>query len=207
MAEPVEGASPAIALKCLGGRSAPPGIADDLKRLAELPRSARDRLWQVLAPTLREPLPGNLDALLDDFCRRHGSSRPRLAPVLAACRFIVRAASLIDLSADDLASDVAALTDADGEAVAVLSGGYDAAKELLRREVKHETLADHGNLLESVDWRMDVVASSNRGGRLALPVAVLTFRYREGEKKRRLTLQLEPQSVQELKAICERILT
>lgn len=196
-----------VSLRCLSGRPAPAGMAADLRRLKDLPKLARDRLWQALAPALREPLPKDIDASLDDFCRRYGATRAGLAPVLAACRFLVRTASLIDLSSDDLAADVEALAGGDMDIVTVLSGGYDAAKELLRREVKHETLADHGNLLESVDWRMDVVASSNRGGRLALPVAVLTFRYREGEKRRRLTLQLEPESVRDLKAICERILT
>lgn len=195
------------ALRCLSGRSCPPGMAADLGRLSDLPKSARERIWQALAPALRDPLPKDIEVALDDFCRRHGTTRVAVSPVIAASRFLVRAASLIDLSVEDLEADLAALTDGDAEIVRILTGGYDTAKELLRRQVKHETLADHGNLLERVDWRMDVVASSNRGGRLATPIALLTFRYREGEKKKRLTLQLEPDSVRDLKAICEQILT
>ncbi|MFO0610937.1 MAG: COMM domain-containing protein [Polyangiaceae bacterium] len=206
MSAPAEpGAEPG--LKCLSGRSCPPGMAADLGRMSSLPKSARERFWQALAPALRDPLPKEIESSLDDFCRRHGTTRVAVAPVLAASRFLVRAASLIDLPVEDLAADIAALTGGDGEIVSVLTGGYDAVKELVRREVKHETLADHGNLLERVDWRMDVVASSNRGGRLAMPIALLTFRYREGDERKRVTLQLEPSTVLELKAICEQILT
>lgn len=194
-------------LRCLSGRPCPPGMAADLTRFRDLPKSARERIWQALAPALRDPLPKDIEGALDEFCRRHGTTRVAVSPVIAASRFIVRAASLIDLSVEDLTADLAALTDDDAEIVGILTGGYDTAKELLRREVKHETLADHGNLLERVDWRMDVVASSNRGGRLATPIALLTFRYREGEKKRRLTLQLEPEAVRDLRSICEQILT
>ncbi len=66
------------------------------------------------------------------------------------------------------------------------------------------TLADHGKVLTGLSWRVDNVTSSDRGADLASPVVFLTLRYQEGKDSDSVTLQLTPESLQELKAFMER---
>jgi len=58
--------------------------------------------------------------------------------------------------------------------------GYEAAKAFVRREIHQAALADHGKVVERVDWRVDQVVTSNRGEKLGVPVAVLTLSFRRG---------------------------
>jgi hypothetical protein len=83
--------------------------------------------------------------------------------------------------------------------------GYEAAKVLVRHEIARAALADHGKVVERVDWRVDQVVTSNRGEKLGVPVAVVTLSYREGERRDRITLQLPPQALRELAAMCQRL--
>jgi len=193
------------ALASLGGRRPPAGLARDLLRIAALPAIARERLWSVLPAILEDPVPAAAERAIDEFAKSTGASRIDLAPALASARFLVRAASLVNATREELASDVAALTDANGEIAAVLVSGYDTAKEIVRSTARLASLASHGKVFEGVDWRVDVVTSSSQGGALNLPIAVLTIRYREGEKHDRITLQLTAESVAELRKVCEQI--
>ena len=192
-------------LASLQGKKAPAGLSRDLSRISVLPAAARQRFWQILPSILEEPIPQSAERTIDDFAKSTGTAKPDLAPALASARFLVRAASLVDATREQLASDVAALTDGNGEIVALLLAGFDTAKEIVRAKVKLASLASHGKVLEGVDWRIDVVTSSSQGGALNLPVALLTFRYREGDKHDRITLQLTAESVAELRKVCEQI--
>jgi hypothetical protein len=60
--------------------------------------------------------------------------------------------------------------------------------------------------VEGVSWRVEHVTASNRGQSLNLPVVTLTVAYREGERQDRITLQLLPDALQELQAMCQRLL-
>ncbi len=73
----------------------------------------------------------------------------------------------------------------------------------VRRQLLRGALIDHGNVLEGVDWRVDQVATSSRGGLLREPVGVITLRYRTGGKEERLTVQLVPEALHELQQACE----
>ncbi len=85
----------------------------------------------------------------------------------------------------------------------MLLAGYDAARAQVRRELVRGTLLDHGNVLDGVDWRLDHVSTSSRGGVLGEPVGVLTLRYRAGDREERLTVQLVPEALRELSKACE----
>jgi len=193
-------------LHCLGGQPAPREIAGDLALLLELPPSARARLWEVLGPCLVEPLPDTMEARLDAFCRAHQAPEESVARVVKACRFLVRQASSLGLARDLFASDLASLHPSP-EVADVLLAGYEAARAQVRRELLRGALLDHGNVLEGVDWRVDQVATSSRGGVLHEPVGVLTLRYRAGGKEERLTLQLVPEALRELRQACESVVT
>lgn len=191
-------------LHCLGGQPAPAEIERDLALLLDLPQSARVRLWEVLGPCLVESLPATVEARLDAFCGAHEVAAGALARALKACRFLVWQASSRDLGRDVFAADLASLHPAK-EIQDVLLAGYDAARAQVQRELLRGALLDHGNVLEGVDWRVDHVATSSRGGVLRAPVGVITLRYRAGGKEERLTVQLVPDALRELHQACESV--
>jgi len=191
-------------LHSLGGQPVPDEIERDLALLLELPPSARARFWEVLGPCLADPLPDTLEARLDAFCRAHQAPPADLARALKACRFLVWQASSRGLARDVFAADLASLHPSE-ELADVLLAGYDAARAQVQRELWRGALLDHGNVLEGVDWRVDHVATSSRGGLLREPVGVLTLRYRAGGKAERLTVQLVPEALRELYQACESV--
>jgi len=68
------------------------------------------------------------------------------------------------------------------------------------------SLAAHGKVLSGIEWRIDAIAASNRGRGIQLPVAMLTFDYRDRNQPGSVTLQLLPSMVKELRDVCERLL-
>ena len=193
-------------LHTLGGQPAPADIARDLALVLDLPPSARARLWEVLGPCLVEPLPDTMEGRLDAFCRAHQAHPEMLASALKACRFLLWQAGSRGVPKDRFAEDLASLAGGDDAAQPIgeiLLAGYDAAVSQVRSELLRGALLDHGNVLEGVDWRVDQVATSSRGGVLRAPVGVLTLRYRAGGKEERLTVQLVPEALRELHRACE----
>jgi hypothetical protein len=79
-------------------------------------------------------------------------------------------------------------------------------KTQVRAELLRGTIADHGKLVEGIDWRIDSISASDRGESFGYAIGVLTFRYREGEERSRITVQLLPDALAELRAICDRML-
>ena len=193
---------PGTPLHALGGQPAPAEVERELALVLELPPSARARLWEALGPCLVEPLPDTVEARLDAFCRAHEAPSELLARALKACRFLVWQASSRGLPREAFAADLASLSPAP-ELAALLLAGYDAAKAQVRRELLRGALLDHGNVLDGVDWRVDHVATSSRGGLLHEPVGVITLRYRAGGREERLTVQLVPEALRELHHACE----
>jgi hypothetical protein len=191
-------------LHALGGQAAPPEVARDLALVLELSPSARAHLWEALGPTLVGTLPDTMEARLDAFCLAHGARAEVLAPALKACRFLVWQATSRGLGRDLFAADLAGLHPSQ-ELADILLAGYDAARAQVRRELLRGALLDHGNVLDGVDWRVDHVTTSSRGGVLREPVGVITLRYRAGEKEERLTLQLVPETLHELHQACEQL--
>jgi hypothetical protein len=177
----------------------------DIGRLAALPPGARERLWEALGPSLSEPLPAPVEAVLDGFCQRHEVAGNELARVLKACRFLVREASRVDLPRAGFAADLAALG-AGAEVQRVLLAGYERGKAVVRGELLHAALAAHGKVLVGVDWRVDTVAASAGGAKLQAPVVMLTLRYEDGGRQERITLQAVPEALQELRRVCDQLL-
>jgi hypothetical protein len=171
-----------------------------------LPPAAKRQLWQALGPSLTEPVPPEVERLLDAFCARHGVSDVDLATALKACRFLLREASRADLDAAAFAADVDALSGGSEEIRTILLAGYEAAKSVLRREILRNSILDHGRLLAGVDWRLDRVLASEHGSNIGASVAVLTLRYREGDRQERLTLHVLPETLRELRDACDKLL-
>jgi hypothetical protein len=191
-------------LQALGGRPAPAEIERDIELFLALPTPAKTHFWQLLGPSLVDPLPDTLEADLDAFCQAHGVRGAELARAVRACRFLVWQASCRDLPRERFAEDLASLSPSP-ELGSVLLAGYEAGKAQVRNELLRGALLDHGNVLDAVDWRVDRVTTSSRGGALEATVGVLTLRYRAGGKDERLTVQLVPEALRELHQACERL--
>lgn len=207
MKEAAPGTAAPLKLHALGGAAAPPGMAVDLQKILLLSASARQHFWEALGPSLREPLPPEIEAQLDHFCRAHASDDALLAPAIKACRFLVRRAAALDLSRALFAEDLAQLAGSAPELAALLLAGYESGKAFVRREIVRGALLDHGKLLEGLDWRVERLTASNRGDKLDARVVSLTLRYREGERNERITLQMLPESIAELRAMCDALLS
>jgi len=195
-----------IPLSCLRGGAAPPDLGDDLRRMLRLPSEAAHALWQVLAPSLADKLTKEQEQLLDLFCAAYRIDDDDLARVLKACRFLVREGARIDLPAQALGEDIDRVCPDAPLVKELLLAGYETAKAQLRHDVLRAALADHGNLLIGAKWRLDAVQATEQATGLRSPVALLTLVYRDGPETKRLTLQVLPDMMGELKGICEQVL-
>lgn len=204
-------AGPAIALHCLGGERAPESIAADLRVLARLPERARARFWDALGEVLSDPVPASAEASLDAFARAFQVPGDDLARALKASRFLVREACARGLDSGRFEDDIVRLAGGplSPEAVVLaplLLSGYEGAKASLRRAMLAHTIADHSDVLESIEWRIDAVLSSSRGDALGGRIATLTLGYRRGDRTERVTLHMSPQKIEELRRACEQML-
>jgi len=205
--ETVPGISAPMKLHCLGGISAPAEIVGDLRKLLDLPPAAFQTLWEVLGLCLGAQIPPAAEARLTEFCQTHGADEGALVAAIKACRFLLRSAISLDLSRAVFAEDLASLSGDGPQISELLLLGYERAKSLIRAEILHGALADHGKLCEGIDWRVDYLTSSNRGEKLRIPVAMLTVRYREGNRSDRITVQFLPDAIKDLRKICDQILS
>lgn len=195
-----------VRLYCLGGGEAPAELGADLRVLAQLPPEALQRLWQVLAASLGETIPRETEELVEVFCAAYKVEEEALGRAVKACRFVVREAARRDVPAGALAQDLERLCPGDTLVRDLVLAGYEPAKQHLRREILKAALADHGKLLVGLNWRLDSVQASERGVKLQMPVALLTLHYREGTEAGRVTVQVLPDMVSELKTACEKLL-
>jgi len=194
-------------LRSLGGGAPPAEILRDAEHALELPPRLRQRFWDILGPCLAEPLPAELEADLDRLCAEHALAPDALARALKACRFLVRAAAANDLDARAFAEDLALLTGGSSPLADLLVPGYEAARAVVRGELARAAIHDHGKVIESIDWRIDVVTASSQAAKLRAPIAMITLRYREGAEREQLTLQATPDVLESLRDLCDRMLS
>jgi hypothetical protein len=192
-----------IQLHSLGGEPAPPDLGGDLRRLLRVPPEGLGKLWQVLGPCLGDKLSGETEKLLDVFCGAYGVKDEDLGRAVKACRFLILAAAKLDVPRDRFAEDLARLCPDAPVIAEVLLAGYEAAKKQLRQAAAMAAILGHGKLLVDVEWRIDVIETSERGGRIRQPVTMMTLHYREGAEVGRITIQALPDLLGKLKAMCE----
>jgi hypothetical protein len=194
-----------VRLHCLGGEPGPADLARHLGRLLDLPEGARREIWKALDPSLGDTIDEGADRALDAFCARHALTVDELGSVIKASRFLLRAAARANLTKAQLAEDVDALTGSSPVAREILLSGFDAAKARLRQAILRGTLEDHSKLVVDIGWQLEHIVASDRGERMDIALAALTFRYREGAEEKRVTLHLLPDAVQTLTAACQRL--
>ena len=192
-----------IRLRCCNGEPAPPDLIEGWQRFVDLPEHARKTIWMLLGPALMNPGSPLNRELQDMYCNDNELRKEDVGAAVQACEFMLRGASALDLEKQDLAQDMAALSNgtASGE---VILAQYDTVKVDLRRQIVQASLADHGKVLVGIGWRLDQMSGSDRGVGLNQPVVFLTLNYREGAETGRVALQLTPEALQELKRFTER---
>lgn len=198
-------------LHCLDGASAPAAIAGDLRLVATLPEAARSRFWDALGPALAEPVPDSIETTLDTFSRAYDVHPNLLGRALKASRFLVREASARGLSASKFEEDVMELCGGalspDSVVIApLLLSRYESARKSLMGTAYLESVKDHGDMLQSIEWRIDAVLASSRGHGGETRVSFITLGYGDGETKKNLTLQVTLEKIEELRRACERML-
>lgn len=196
-----------ILLFCLQGRPAPQQVIEGWKRYLSFPRPVQDDLWELVASALSEPESPQNQARLEAFCNEHKLSREEATPAVQACGFLLGRVCSGDLAADSLRQDLNSLSaghpQAQSAADAIMPR-FEEIKSTLRQKIVLSSLSDHGKVLEGLDWRVDSVSSSSRGVQLNAGVVFLTLRYREAGEPGRVTLQVTPEGLNDLKAFMER---
>jgi hypothetical protein len=199
-------AEPELKLHCLGGQSPSPEVAADLRRIATLPEGARQRFWDVLGPSLAEPIPREVEGLVGRFAVAHGAEPGVVARALKAARTVVRLASSLDVGSKQLAEDLVRVAGGATEIASAVLPGYERGKARLRSDLGRKTVEDHGRLLEAVRWRVDMLSSSDRGLGLKMPVVTLTLHYREAGRREQLSVQVLPDVMKQIRDLCERVM-
>jgi hypothetical protein len=194
-----------IILKCLAGGEAPPDLATHLSRLRELPHGALRELSVAIDATLGETVDKDSERVLDLFCSRHGVAPELLGAVLKACRFILEAAARSQAGKAEFIADLDALTGAHALTREVLAPCFERGKARLRQAILRATIEDHHKLVVDVGWQLERIVASDRGERLDVGLAALTFRYRDGGEDKRITLHLLPDALRALTQACERL--
>lgn len=199
-----------VSLHCLDGEKAPEAMARDLRLVATLSEAARARFWDALSPALAEPVPDSVETTLDTFARTYDVHPNVLGRALKASRFLLREACTRGLDRSRFEEDIIQLCGSLSPEAAIIAplllSRYDAARAALGTVAYRETLADHGEILQSVEWRVDSVLASSRGHAGGARIALLTLGYGHGTETKQLTVQLTPDKLEELRRACERML-
>ena len=195
---------PEIKLNCCQGRPAPVPVVEGWRQFLQLPEQARKGFWGVLFPALLEPANPANKQRIEAFSREHGLEEVAVVSAMRGCDFLLRQASALDMDTASFRQDLAALSEGDEQGAEFILSQYDGAKADLRKVIIQESLADHGKVLVGIDWRVDNVTASDRGAKLNTTVLLLTLRYRENNRVERITLQLTPEAIRELKLFSDR---
>lgn len=195
---------PEIKLRCFQDNPPPSVVLDGWERLTRFPKEAKSDFWNVLRPTLMRPNHPSNEKLIKTFCSKFSLAEADAVDALRCCDLLFRRASALNLDHAAFQQDLTALSSGDAGAGAFLLAQFDEAKGALRQQIILDSLADHGKLIVGLDWRIDDVSVSDRGVALNTRVVLMTLRYREGNRQERITLQLTPEAMNELRQFCNR---
>jgi len=195
---------PEIGLKCCQDRLAPHAVVEGWKQFLGFPEKAMNSFWGILRPALIQPANPSNKQRIESFCNDYGLKEKDVVAALRSCDFLMRQAAALDMDAVPFRQDLAALSEGDEQGAEVILSQYEEAKADLRKQIIQESLADHGNVLVGIDWRVENVTASDRGTKLNTTVVLLTLRYRDANQTERITLQLTLEAMKELKRFCDR---
>jgi len=195
-----------VLLLSLNGKPAPDGLGESLCGIEELSQKTRDNFGELLIPNLESMPEDQLDSRVARLCRRNDLDLAVAGSSIKAAAYLFQNAAACALEPEDLAKDIEALGGT-RHLIELLLPLYNEVLPDLRRHIAQATLGSHGAVLTGIEWRVDTLGASNRGRKINLPVALMTFRYQEGGETRSATYQLLPDMVGELRDVCDRLLT
>lgn len=203
---PPTGTQTEVPLNCLGGRPAPPVVAEGWKQLSAFPRSSWQPFWLLLAPVLLNPSGAANKELTALFCKQHDISPEGMLAAMGCCEMLLKQSAALDLPDDLFQKDLAALTGGNpDELVRFIGERFPEAKRELRNQIFEESLSAHGKVMTGLEWRLDTVRHSSKGNGLNTDVVLLTLQFQEGRKQDRITLQLTKGAARQLKRFCDRL--
>jgi len=195
---------PGIRLRCCQDRPVPEAVVEGWKQFLGFPEKAINNFWSILWPALMQPANPNNRQRIESFCGDYGLKDKDVVAALRSCDFLLRQAAALDMDATPFRQDLAVLSEGNEQGAEVILSQYERAKAELRKVIIQESLTDHGNVLVGVDWRVENVTASDRGTKLNTTVVLLTLRYRDANRTERITLQLTPEAIRELKLFSDR---
>lgn len=181
--------------------AAPPDqVIAGFRMLLTLPKGAQQNLWRLISLSLEHPNDPENAKLIDQYSAHFETSPPLVLGAVWACDFVLRQAAALNLDKESFVSDLQRLSGTDRAVVDLLSSPYLEVRDKLRGQLLEDALADHGAVLVGFDWRVDRITASNRGSMDDVTIVHLNLKYRTGDEKRQLSLQLTPDAIATLKA-------
>lgn len=199
-----EGAAGGV-LFCLDGETAPDEVLAAISALAGEDARALAKLPELVAACLDVAADDQREARIARITRRDQLDASVMGPAARAVIFLLENAAAMNLDRVRFEADLAS-AGAPPLAIEPLLDLFDAVIGELRANIARATIAAHGPVVTGIEWRIDTVGSSSRGRQLDVPIALVTFEYRNGDKQDRFTLQMLPDAVQGLRAICDHLL-
>ncbi len=191
-------------LHCCRGEPAPEAVVQGWRRLLAMRTSTRQAFLELFTTSVVEPDEATLEARLSGFCDSQGHEPEAALSALRTCRFLLERSAALDLDEERFTQDLEALSAGDPGAPRLLASRYLPLKGHIREGLLDETLADHGNVLVGLDWRLDHVSSSDRAVNLDAPVVFLTLDVRNAQGSERVSVQLTGRSIQMLRRFADR---
>jgi hypothetical protein len=197
--------TPNVLLYSLNGSPAPADLGQGLSACLELPADVAPKIADVVFACLEPVSPDQLRNRIGRHCRRLELDEEIVSRTVLAARFLLHAAAETNASPEDVGKDLSAL--GCGAVAEWLVPLYAHVVGELRRDIARSALTMHGRVLTQIDWRMDTVGSTNRGRELNLAVAMVTLHYIDGKEEGRMTVQMLPDMVNEMRRVCDQLLT
>lgn len=197
-------------LDCCAGEVPPTHVRNGWQHFMSMPRATQQQFWDLITPALADADSSEHPTRMAAFARTHNVAESDIDLAFTACAFLLNHASALNIDTQRFEADLKKLSDTidpdNTSSARVLCSKYDVARDIIRQRILHEVLADHGALLQDVDWRVDQITAADRAADLSATVAMLTFRYRTGDRVDRLTLQMTGEMLTKLRAICDQFL-
>lgn len=189
-------------LRFFHGGPAPERLVADLATLSQLPEAALVAYVEILEPHLGRTIDDRAEAAVTKFCRTHGVTDDQLLPGIRACRQLLFHGLEANVPPQAMVEHLGRLID-DVAIIERLVAAYHEVRNKRRQTALVRSLGEHGKTVMGIDWRLDTIRASQHGGHIDAPLVFLTFRYQRGDAPGRVTLQLMPDMVDELRAICD----
>jgi hypothetical protein len=181
------------------GEPVPEAVATGWAEFLTWGPSTQQAFVELLVSTVVERDEAALGQALERFCEANGIQGAAALSVLRTCQGLLRHGAALDLEPEDFMEDLRKLSAGESGAMRLVGTRYVPLKRRIREGLLAQALADHGQVLTGLSWRVDRLEGSDRAVGLNAPVVWLTLEVQEGEESRRHSMQLTPDAIQALR--------